>query len=138
MATGDQEMKKINTIVCAGSCHCKRVKIAVNVPLNAQVSKCNCSICTKSGYLHMIVDKNDMEILQGSKNLTKYRFNTGVACHLFCSNCGVKVFYIPRSHPDAYSVNVQCLELDNKIQLVVKEFDGMHWEKNIQGLLNQQ
>ena len=132
-----ESIKDIAPILCKGSCHCRRVQVSVKVTCNARISRCNCSICTKSGYLHLIVSREDMELLQGESDLTEYRFNTGLARHLFCKHCGVKVFYVPRSHPEGYSVNLNCLVLDKKIQLTFKNFDGQHWEKNIRSLLNQ-
>ncbi|MFT5140292.1 MAG: hypothetical protein ACI9CB_001955 [Rhodothermales bacterium] len=130
-------MKNVQAIICEGSCHCGHIKIAVKVPLNAKVARCNCSICTMSGYLHLFVEKHDLEVLQGEEKLTDYRFNTGVARHLFCSVCGIKTFYVPRSHPEGFSVNLRCLVLDEKIQISIKDFDGQHWNKNIDGLLLQ-
>ncbi len=133
-----ESTQKEDSILCQGSCHCGRVKIAVKVPVVATISKCNCSICAKSGHMHLIVAKEDFEILQGRDGMTEYRFNTGTARHLFCSHCGVKPFYVPRSHPDYYSVNIQCLTLDERIRLSVKDFDGLYWEKNIEELLGEQ
>jgi hypothetical protein len=129
-------MEENEFVFCEGGCHCGRVKIKVKVPLEVQVRRCNCSICQMSGYLHHFVDKSDMKILQGEEDLSEYRFNTGVARHLFCRNCGIKAFYIPRSHPDGFSVNLRCLKLNEKIRVSVSDFDGLHWEKNIDGLLH--
>ncbi len=123
-------------IPCKGSCHCGRVQISVQVPRIASISRCNCSICIKSGYLHLIVSREDMDLLQGEEDLSEYRFNTGLARHLFCRHCGIKVFYVPRSHPEGYSVNLNCLELDKNIHLKFKNFDGQQWEKNINSLLD--
>jgi len=123
------------SVRCTGSCHCGRIKIEVQVPLRAQISKCNCSICAKSGHLHLTVAREELKLQEGGEELTEYRFNTGVARHLFCRVCGIKVFYVPRSHPDGYSVNPNCLELHEGINLVIRDFDGRHWERNIDQLL---
>jgi hypothetical protein len=45
-----------------------------------------------------------------AEDLTEYRFNAGTARHLLCRHCGVKAFYVPRSHPDGWSVNARCLD----------------------------
>src|SRR5262252_5633046 len=66
----------------------------------------------------------------GSESLSTYTFNTGVAKHLFCKRCGVKSFYIPRSNPDGYSVNVRCLEPATIRKIVVIPFDGKNWEEH--------
>ena len=93
------------------------------------VSDCNCSICSKSGYLHLIVPKSRFNLLSGSDALTTYQFNTGTAKHLFCSTCGIKSFYVPRSHPDGYSVNARCLDSGTIREMTISKFNGQEWEK---------
>jgi hypothetical protein len=88
---------------------------------------CNCSICRATGFLHVVVPHEQFELLTGRDALTSYRFGTGAAEHLFCRRCGVKSFYQPRSHPDAWSVNAHCL--DQPVALVIEEFDGANWEQ---------
>jgi len=127
-------LKESKTVRCTGACHCGRIRISVNVPVVAKVRQCNCSICKKSGFIHLIVEAKDMEILSGKDELSEYRFNTAVARHLFCRNCGIKTFYVPRSHPDGYSVNLNCVELESGIEIMLEQFDGQHWEQNISGL----
>jgi hypothetical protein len=87
-----------------GGCHCGRVRFEVEAPARLSVADCNCSICTKTGYLHLIVDRARFRLLSGADALTTYRFNTGTAQHLFCSVCGIKSFYVPRSHPDGFGL----------------------------------
>ena len=111
-----------------GSCHCRRVRIRVTGDVTA-VSECNCSICTKKGYLHLIVPPERFTLLHGAEALTTYRFNTGTAKHHFCSICGIKSFYVPRSKPGGYSVNVRCLD-DGQVRVTrIALFDGQHWEE---------
>lgn len=92
---------------------------------------CNCSICAMTGYLHLIVPKDRFRLLSGGDALTTYEFNTRTAKHLFCSTCGVKSFYVPRSHPDSYSVNVRCMDPRAIRLLEVKPFDGKNWERHM-------
>jgi hypothetical protein len=113
----------------AGGCHCGRVRFVVLAPAAIEAFECNCSICAKSGFLHLIVPKNQFTLQRGSEFLVEYQFNTGIAKHLFCKVCGIKSFYIPRSHPDGYSVNVRCLAPSvNEIKII--PFDGRHWEEH--------
>lgn len=112
-----------------GSCHCGAVQFKVEAPKDLEVDECNCSICTKSGFLHLIVPQSKFELLQGQDALTTYRFNTGVAQHTFCRICGVKPFYIPRSNPDGYDVNVRCLDTQPE-SIHIVPFDGVNWEQN--------
>jgi len=83
-----------------GGCHCGRVRFAVIAPATLEVSDCNCSICSKYGYLHLIVPADRFKLMSGREALLTYSFNSHVAKHFFCATCGVKSFYIPRSHPD--------------------------------------
>jgi hypothetical protein len=113
----------------AGGCHCGRVRFEVIAPKHLQVSECNCSICSKSGYLHLIVPADRFKLLSGSDALETYSFNTHTAKHLFCSACGIKSFYVPRSHPDGFSVNARCIDSDTIEALTITPVNGREWEK---------
>jgi hypothetical protein len=113
-----------------GRCHCGRVRFRVTGDL-AAVIECNCSICTKKGFLHLIVPPDRFELLGGGEELTTYRFNTGAARHSFCRHCGVHPFYVPRSDPDKIDVNVRCLEGVDPEALRPVTFDGQNWETAI-------
>ncbi|MBE9210375.1 GFA family protein [Nostoc sp. LEGE 06077] len=122
-------------MIYEGGCHCGAVRFRVVVKQN-KVDDCNCSICRKKGFLHLIVPQEQFTLLQGENELTTYKFNTGVAQHKFCSICGIHSFYIPRSHPDCIDVNVRCLDGDVMANFEVVPFDGMNWEANIHKLIN--
>jgi hypothetical protein len=106
----------------------------VTAPARLEVSDCNCSICCKSGFLHLIVASDQFVLISGRGDLTTYTFNTGVAKHTFCSHCGVKAFYIPRSHPDGVSVNARCIDSETVESMSITPFDGRHWESARSGL----
>jgi hypothetical protein len=112
-----------------GGCHCGRVRFEVIAPAKLVVADCNCSICTKYGYLHLIVPADRFKLISGREALSTYSFNTRVAKHFFCSTCGVKSFYIPRSHPDGISVNARCIDSDTVESMSVKPFNGRDWEE---------
>lgn len=113
-----------------GGCHCGAVRFRAEIDRHGEAKACNCSICSMIGFQHLIVPASRFELLSGRENLTEYRFRTGVARHLFCATCGVKSFYVPRSNPDGYSLNVRCLELPPECSLEITEFDGRNWSKN--------
>ncbi len=113
-----------------GGCHCGRVRFEFDAPDSVEVLECNCSMCQKLGYLHLIIPKSDFRLLSGEDALTTYQFNTGTARHLFCSACGVKSFYVPRSHPEGYSINARCLDDGTVRMLTVSPFDGVNWEES--------
>jgi hypothetical protein len=112
-----------------GGCHCGRVRFEVVAPTSVQVTECDCSMCARSGYLHLIVPKERFKLVSGADALTTYQFNTGTARHLFCSVCGVKSFYVPRSHPDGYSVNARCLDEGTVEDMTIVRKDGKNWEQ---------
>ena len=111
-----------------GGCHCGAVRFVAELPdPPVPALDCNCSDCSMTGFLHIIVPHEDFELVTGRDALTSYRFGTGAAEHLFCGTCGVKSFYQPRSHPEAWSVNAHCL--DRPVELAVERFDGRVWER---------
>ena len=113
-----------------GSCHCGAVRFRVTVEKHEALD-CNCSICRKKGFLHLIVPLDQFELLAGEEGLVDYRFGTGVARHRFCGRCGIHPFYTPRSHPDAVDVNVRCLDPNVLERFVITPFDGERWEENV-------
>ena len=115
-----------------GGCHCGKVRFRVTADLD-RVSECNCSMCAKKGYLHVIVTLEQFELLSGENDLATYEFNTRVAKHHFCLHCGIHSFYVPRSDPDKIDVNVRCLDGVDVDTLHVTRFDGRHWEESMAG-----
>lgn len=112
----------------AGSCHCGRVRFEVRMAPDAVLLDCNCSMCHRSAYLHLIVGVADFRLRAGADDLVEYTFGTGVAKHRFCRRCGVKSFYVPRSHPDGYSVNARCLDPSVVVSMTIRPYDGRNWE----------
>ncbi len=110
-------------MIYTGSCHCKKVRFEVEAPENLEVELCNCSICKKSGFLHLIVPLSKFTIISGEEQLNTYTFNTGVAKHTFCNTCGIKPFYTPRSNPDGVDVNVNCFDTHPE-SVTITKFDG--------------
>jgi len=116
-------------MIYKGSCHCGAVTFSVEAPEQFDAINCNCSMCSKTGFLHLIVPKTKFTLLSGADKITTYTFNTGIAKHTFCSICGVKAFYTPRSNPDGIDVNARCLEPQPK-SMSLSSFDGKNWEDN--------
>jgi hypothetical protein len=110
-----------------GGCHCGRIAYEVEGDLH-KASECNCSICSKKGYLHWIVPRQSFRLLTPESSLATYQFNTHAAKHYFCLVCGIASFYIARSDPDKIDVNVRCLEGVDVSKLEREFFDGQNWE----------
>ena len=111
-----------------GGCHCGRVRFRVTATLD-RVLECNCSMCAKKGFLHLIVPPDAFELLSGEGDLATYEFNTRTAKHRFCRHCGIHSFYVPRSDPDKIDVNVRCLDGVDPATLTLDRFDGRDWER---------
>lgn len=116
-------------MIYLGSCHCQAITFTVEAPEHLEADYCNCSICSKSGYLHLIVPLGKFQLLTGKEHLTTYTFNSGVAKHTFCQHCGVKPFYTPRSNPDGIDVNIHCLDT-KPLSVTISNFDGQDWESH--------
>jgi hypothetical protein len=115
-----------------GACHCGRVRFAARGDL-AKVTVCNCSMCTRKGFIHLIVEPEDFELLAGADALATYEWGTKTAKHRFCKVCGIHPFYTPRSDPDKIDVNARCLAGVDVERLIPSRFDGQHWELAMQG-----
>jgi hypothetical protein len=111
-----------------GGCHCGRVAFRVRFADPPELLDCNCSICAKTGYLHLIASADDFTLVQGGDVLSDYRWGTGTARHLFCARCGIKSFYVPRSHPDGFSVNWRALDGVDDVVPLIRAYDGRNWE----------
>ena len=113
-----------------GRCHCGAVQWQAVTEDDVRIDACNCSMCERLGYLHLIVPASRFRLTKGENDLTEYTFNTGVAKHLFCKICGVKSFYVPRSNPDGYSVNLRCMDRAQFSSIDIRPFDGQNWEEH--------
>ncbi|MBY6189927.1 GFA family protein [Microbulbifer agarilyticus] len=123
-------------MIYKGSCHCKAITFEVEAPENLDVDHCNCSVCAKSGFLHLIVPLNKFRLLSGGDSISTYTFGSGVAKHTFCKVCGIKPFYTPRSNPDGIDINVNCLDT-LPASVNITEFDGQNWEQHAHKLAHK-
>jgi len=113
----------VHHVTHRGGCHCRRVCFEVDAPAAIDVLDCNCSICRMTGVMHLIVPASRFRLLCGDGDLVEYRFNTGSARHLFCRHCGIKSFYVPRSHPDGIDIAVRCLDTGTVASMTITPFD---------------
>ncbi|MCA2751198.1 MULTISPECIES: GFA family protein [unclassified Microcystis] len=117
--------------IYGGGCHCGAIRFQVAIE-HDQALDCNCSICQKKGFLHLIVPSAQFTLLSGEDFLSTYTFNTHTAQHYFCRVCGIHPFYRPRSHPDAIDINLRCLDGNVLGDFQIQFFDGANWEDNIE------
>ena len=119
-----------------GGCHCGRVRFRIQLDASVRALRCNCSICERKGFLHLILEPEAFTLLCGADMLQTYTFGTHTAVHRFCTACGVHPFYTPRSHPDKVDVNAYCLDDHLADHLQVDDFDGRNWEASFKKLEN--
>lgn len=123
-------MAEIERSAKTGSCHCGRVSFTALLPDTITAHECNCSICYRVGFLHVIVPRHHFTLETGADDLTTYTFNTEIAKHTFCQYCGVKAFYTPRSNPDGISLNLRCMDRTEFASVTIEPFDGKNWQGN--------
>lgn len=100
------------------SCHCGSVVLELDLPDGlVNPRHCDCSICRRKGAMVASVPLSGIKVLQGQEVLKLYQFNTKVAKHYFCSNCGIYTHHQRRSNPNEYGFNVGCLEGVNPFDL---------------------
>ena len=123
-------------MIYQGSCHCQAITFELEAPEVIEADYCNCSVCAKSGYLHLIIPMRRFKLLSGADSMSTYTFGSGIAKHTFCKVCGIKPFYVPRSNPDGIDVNVHCLDTrPNRVNNT--NFDGHNWEQNAHALAHK-
>jgi hypothetical protein len=116
-------------VIVRGGCHCEAIRFEALIrEPRPELLDCNCSMCAKTGFLHLIVPHDDFALVSGEAALTSYRFGTGQADHLFCATCGIKSFYQPRSHPEAWSINYRALDDGHGLDVTIRAFDGQNWD----------
>jgi len=93
-------------------CHCGSVEIEVETDLQT-IKQCNCSICIRKNAKMAMVSKNSIQIIKGKENLTSYKFNTMIAEHFFCKNCGIYTHHNRRSDPNGVAINIGCIDAIN-------------------------
>ena|SRR5207302_7967868 len=94
-----------------GGCHCGAVRYEVLGDF-AKAMECNCSHCSKKGFLLAFVPSEDFRLLRGEDNLTDYRFNTKHIAHLFCKTCGTQSFGRGQNRDGTPTtmVNLRCVD----------------------------
>lgn len=108
-----------------GSCHCGAVQFTVSADVS-RVMECNCSHCSRKGFLLAFVQEKDFQLTSGADVLTEYRFNKKQIAHQFCKICGVQPFgsgAMPDGTP-VKAVNVRCIEGIDLGALERQQVDG--------------
>ena len=110
-----------------GGCHCGAVRYRAQVPADARVRRCNCSICAMKGVLMIDVPLQNLDVVRCDEIIALYTFNTHEAKHHFCPRCGIHVFHQTRSDPDKYGLNAATIDGVSPYDFAeVPVFDGVN------------
>lgn len=113
-------------MIYTGSCHCGKIKLEVEGEL-AQAAQCNCSICSKKGYLLWLVPRDKMRLLTPQENLATYTFRTHRIQHHFCPTCGCAPFGEgkgPTTGELMAAINIRCLDEMDMAAVTLVPYDG--------------
>jgi len=107
----------------SGSCHCGNVAFTVSSEMK-ELTTCDCSLCVKKNALMLKIHEADFKLHTDWDKLGLYEWNTEVAKHYFCKNCGIYTFHRKRAAPDHFGVNVFCLDDVDVSAIEIKETEG--------------
>ena len=111
-----------------GSCHCGAVRFSYQGDSVEKGLRCNCSICRRKGAVMSseIISPEQITIEADEGQLGLYQFDTEVAKHYFCKQCGIYPFHETVRKPGHYRVNLGCIDEIDTFALEVDLFDGKH------------
>ena len=107
----------------SGSCHCGNVAFTI-VGEMTEFTTCDCSLCVKKNALMLKVHESGFELHTDWDKLALYQWNTEVAKHYFCKNCGIYTFHRKRAAPDHFGINVYCLDDVDLSSIDIRETQG--------------
>ena len=105
------------------SCHCGRIQLEVSAE-PSEVFECNCSICSRTGFLHWYVPPEAVCLVTEKRRLSTYVWRSVTGGQHFCPICGVAVIRTSTQYPPPVSVNARCIEGITLATLVIRQFDG--------------
>ncbi len=109
-----------------GSCHCGRIAYEVEADI-PEVTQCNCSHCSRKGYLLAFLPRKQVAMKTPDSNLSTYKFNKHRITHHFCNVCGCAPIAFGRDSKgnEVASINVRCLPDFDLSKVKINPFDGL-------------
>ncbi|HKO94041.1 MAG TPA: GFA family protein [Polyangiaceae bacterium] len=116
-----------------GSCHCGAVRFEVRLEPGSKGSRCNCSICSKTGVTSFLVKPESFTLLTPEADLRSYEQGFKISKRYFCPHCGIHCFgrgHLPEVGGDYVSINANCLDDLEPTTIESVYWDGRHnnWE----------
>jgi hypothetical protein len=114
------------SLTYVGSCHCGAVRYEVTMAPPEKAVACNCSHCSRAGWLLTFVPADRFRLLSGEDHLQEYLFHKRHIHHQFCRTCGMHPFSrgSDRSGNPTVSINLRCISEIDPTKLQVQTFDG--------------
>ena len=109
-------------MIYKGSCHCGNIAFEAEGDLE-QVIQCNCSICSKRGFLLWFVPRTNFRLTTPVENYATYTFNKHKIKHHFCTKCGCAPFGEGTSPTGVDMAAINTRDVDLSV-LKVRNFDG--------------
>ena len=117
-------MACVEELAVKGSCHCGAVQITVAAPPE-QVTRCNCSLCSKTGWIGGYWHPDDVQVAASTEALTAYVQGDRMITTWHCATCGSPTHWTPRTAPpDRMGVNMRMFDPEEWQHLPVREVDG--------------
>lgn len=109
-----------------GQCHCGAIHFRFEGEEIKEGIRCNCSICARKGALMsaQVIPEEELTIRAKDDALGLYQFGSGTAKHYFCRNCGIYTHHETARFPDAYRVNLGCIDELETLDIPYNLFDG--------------
>lgn len=109
-----------------GGCHCGKVQYEADMEPLTKAMSCNCSLCSKRGWLLTFIPASQFRLLNGEQDLTEYRFNKKIIQHLFCATCGTASFGrgVGPDGSEMVAINARCLNEVDPSTLTIETYNG--------------
>ncbi len=109
-----------------GSCHCGAIRFSFEAEKITAALRCTCSICSRKGALMSpeAIPLENLKIEAKPNDIGLYQFDSAVAKHYFCKNCGIYTHHEMLRIPGHCRVNLGCVEGLDTGEFEVTVFDG--------------
>jgi hypothetical protein len=110
------------------SCHCGRTRITIPRRPD-QVTHCNCSLCTKTGFQGVYFPSEELTIEGEFDSYVRSDSNPPMIAQQRCRHCGILTHWTPLTDPphERMGINARLFEPGTFEGVPVKNVDGRSW-----------
>jgi hypothetical protein len=112
------------------SCHCGRATITLPRKPE-QVTQCNCSLCSKTGFRGVYFSSDEIEIAGEFDSYVRSDLKQAYLANHRCRTCGILTHWTPLSDPPHERVGVNARLIDAAILegVPLQQVDGASWDE---------